>query len=226
VRSVARSAVDRDEFRQRADRSVLILFATVTESLGWATAALLDQDVDVANRVISGDRGVDERCDRLSGLVKERLASGRANREELKDLIAILQMVPDLERGADLAEHIARRARIGLGGSISPRCRGLIQSMCDAGISMWQLATRAYTERSVALGREANDADEELDSLSASMLHECAADGVEPAVAAELALVARFYERIGDHAVNLARQAGSMSKLGGAIATGHPVVPH
>jgi phosphate uptake regulator len=57
------------------------------------------------------------------------------------------------------------------------------------------------------------------------MLRECAAEGVDPGVAAELALVARFYERIGDHAVALARQAATMSG-GGAIAAPQRVVPH
>jgi phosphate transport system protein len=203
-----------------------VLFASVIESLGWATAALLDRDLDVADRVIAGDRDVDERCGWLMDLLKDRLEAGDVDPDELKDLIALLQMVPELERSADLAEHIARRARLDLGGTISPRCRGLIQSMCDAGIAMWHLSSRAYAERSPELGSEAGAADDHLDSLSASMRRECAAEGVEPAVAAELALIARFYERLGDHAVNLARQAGRMSRRGTAVAAHPRVVPN
>lgn len=200
-----------------------MLFASVIESLGWATAALLDRDLDVADRVMAGDREMEERCEGLMGLVKDRLTSREVDAEELKDLIALLQMVPELERSAELAEHIARRARLDLGGTISPRCRGLIQSMCDAGIAMWQLSSRAYAEHSADLGLETDAAEDQLDSLSASMLRECAAEAVEPAVAAELALVARYYERLGDHAVNLARQAATMSAR---IAAGDRVVPH
>jgi len=230
---VARSAVGRDDFRQRADGAVLVLFASVIESMGWATAALLERDLDVADRVITGDREIDELCDGLMALVKERLASGEVDAQELKDLIVLLQMVPELERSVELAEHIALRARVDLGGTISPRCRGLIQSMCDAGISMWQLSSRAYAERSPDLGLEADASEHHLDSLSASMLRECAADAVDPAVAAELSLVARYYERLGDHAVNLARQSATMSKRGlsnrgmsNRIAAGDRVVPH
>ena len=55
------------EFRSSVDRAVLVLFASVIESLGWATAALLDQDIERADRVIEDDRQVDRRCDELHG---------------------------------------------------------------------------------------------------------------------------------------------------------------
>ena len=207
---MAKSGVDGEEFRRRVDRAMLVLYASVVESLGWATVALLDQDVELAEKVIADDRTVDERASELTGLIKDRLSEATVEPDELEDLIAILQMVPELERSADLAEHIAQRGRQGLGGHISPRSRGLIQSMCDAGIRMWQLSSRAYAERSRDLGFEINEADDELDNLSADLLREGAAGGVEPAVAAEIALIARFYERLGDHAVNLARRSAAM----------------
>lgn len=164
----------------------------------------------MADRVIADDHKVDVQCEEVIALVKDRLADATVEPDELENLIAIMQMVPELERSADLAEHIAQRARQGLGSSLSPRARGLIQSMCDTGIRMWQLAGRAYAERSRDLSFEINESDDELDNLSAALLREGAAGGVDPAVAAELALVARFYERIGDHAVNLARRSASM----------------
>ena len=207
---MAKSGVDREEFRRRVDRAMLVLYASVVESLGWATVALLDQDIELAERVIADDRTVDARASDLTGLIKDRLSEATVEPDELEDLIAVLQMVPELERSADLAEHIAQRARQSLGGHVSPRSRGLIQSMCDVGIRMWQLSGRAYAERSRDLGFELNEADDELDNLSAELLREGAAGGVEPAIAAEIALLARFYERLGDHAVNLARRSAAM----------------
>src|SRR5579875_618351 len=171
---------------------MLVLYASVVESLGWATVALLDQDVELAEKVIADDQTVDDRASELAGLIKDRLSEATVQPDELEDLIAILQMVPELERSADLAEHIAQRARQGIGGHISPRSRGLIQSMCDVGIRMWQLSSRAYAERSRDLGFELNEADDELDNLSADLLREGAAGGVEPAIAAEVALLARL----------------------------------
>ncbi len=116
-----------DEFRRRIDEGVVQLFALVSESLGWATTALLDQDVELANRVIAEDGRVDERAEELAALVRDRVALETLQGEELEDLLALAQIIPELERSADLAEHIAQRTRRGLGGMITPRSRGLIQ---------------------------------------------------------------------------------------------------
>ena len=208
---MGRVATDSEAFRQRVDRTVLVLFATVIETTSWATTALLDQDVERAFRIIAEDSRVDDRVEELTGLIKERLAEHSIDPDELEDLVTILQMAPELERSADLAEHIAQRTRQGLGGNISPLSRGLIQSMCGVCVRMWQLASRAYAERSRDIAFVIQDEDDELDVLASRLVSEGAAEGVDPAVAAELALVARFYERLGDHAVNLGRRISTLN---------------
>ncbi|MCU1491118.1 MAG: transcriptional repressor for high-affinity phosphate uptake (modular protein) [Acidimicrobiaceae bacterium] len=182
----------------------------VSETLSRATTALLGQDVDLAEQVIAGDQSIDERCDELTGLLKEGLTQASQDSEELEALVSILQMVPELERSADLAEHIARRTLQGLGGVITPESRGLIQSMSDVTIRMWQVATRAYQERSRDAGFQLSDADDQLDRLATQLVSQ-GAEGAEPRVAMDLALIARFYERLGDHAVNLARRVDAMA---------------
>ncbi len=89
--------------------------------------------------------------------------------------------------------------------------------MSDVAVRMWQLASTAYAERSRDLSFELSDADNEIDDLSVALAQE-GAEGDDPSVAVELALIARFYERIGDHAVNLSRRVESMAaprRLGG-----------
>jgi predicted phosphate transport protein (TIGR00153 family) len=208
---MATGVTGRDDFQRRIDDAVLVLFALVGEAVGWATAALLDQDIDRAQQVIADDRGIDERCQELAGLVKERLATGVLAAEELENLIAVLQIVPELERSADLAEHIAQRALKSLGGSITPRSRGLIQSMCDVTVRMWRVAGTAYRQRSRDASFQLVEADNELDGLAVSLASEGTSPGADPGVAVELALIARFYERLGDHAVNLARRVDAMA---------------
>jgi predicted phosphate transport protein (TIGR00153 family) len=218
VARVAGRGDERAEFRRRVDDAVLVLFALVSETIGWATSALLDQDVERARQVIEGDRGIDERCEDLTGLIKERLLGTRLDPNELENLIALLQIVPELERSADLAEHIAQRTIGHLGGMITPRSRGLIQSMSEVAVRMWQLAGSAYRQRARDAGFRVSDADDELDELATSLVSEGVAEGADPQVAVELALIARFYERLGDHAVNLARRVDAMTaprRLGG-----------
>jgi uncharacterized protein len=202
---------NRDDFRRGIDEAIVTLFAMVSESLGWATTALLDQDIELAQKVIAEDSMVDERSEELAALVRDRVSIGEQDPDELEDLLALAQIIPELERSADLAEHIAQRTLRGLGGIITPRSRGLIQSMSDVAVRMWQLASTAYAERSRDVGFQLTDADAELDQLSAELVGEGVAEGVDPSVAVDLALIARFYERIGDHAVNLARRVDVMA---------------
>src|SRR3978361_671727 len=75
-RSMSSAAVDRVDFRRRVDDAVLVLFALVADGLGWATTALLDQDVERARQVIDDGHGIDMRCEELTARVKDRLAGG------------------------------------------------------------------------------------------------------------------------------------------------------
>lgn len=202
---------DRQEFRRHVDDAVVVLFALVTEAIGWATVALLDHDLERAQAIIDGDKGIDDRCEELLASVKERLSHSMLDAEELEYLVAVLQIVPELERSADLAEHIAAHTMEHLSESISPRSRGLIQSMSDVAVQMWQTSGAAYRRSSRDAGISLSDADDELDEMADRLVIEGTREGSDPEVAANLALIARFYERLGDHAVNLARRVDTMA---------------
>lgn len=203
---------------------ISVLFRLVSESLGWATSALLEQDFEGAERVIAGDEDVDRQCELLTASVKERLAEVSHAPDQVEDLVAVLQIVTELERSADLAKHIARRSMEGLGGVITPRSRGLIQAMSEVTLQMWKQAGDAYAHRSRDASFELEDADDELDRLCASLVAEGLAQGEYPKVAVDLALIARFYERLGDHAVNLARRINEMAAPR-RMTLGRPLVP-
>src|SRR3954468_6666741 len=200
-----------EQFRLGVDDAVLILFALVAESVGWATTALLDQDIERANQVIAEDREIDGRCARLTASVKERLSEANLSPDELEYLVVVLQIIPELERSADLAEHVAQRTIGHLGGLITPRSRGLIQTICDIVIDMWKVAGTAYRQQSRDASFKLAEADNQIDDLATSLVNEGVAEGTEPQIAVDLALIARFYERLGDHAVNLARRVDTMA---------------
>lgn len=197
---------------RRVDDTVLVLFSMVAEAVGWATEALLAQDTDRARTVIEDDRSFDARCEELTGVIKERL-SGRVvpPTEELEDLISILQIVPELERSADLAEHVAQRAERSLGGSLTPRVRGLIEEIGSVVSEMWRDAATAYRHRSNEASFELAAADDTIDALASELVRAATEPGGSSELAIEIGLLARFYERLGDHAVNLARRVEFMS---------------
>jgi phosphate transport system protein len=83
---------------------------------------------------------------------------------------------------------------------------------------MWQATSTAYRLRSQDASFRLDDADNELDQLATSLIDEVVASNSSPQVAVDLGLIARFYERLGDHAVNLSRRVELMSALSVASA--------
>jgi phosphate transport system protein len=95
---------------------------------------------------------------------------------------------------------------------MTPVSRGLVQRMSEVALEMWSAAADAYADRAsraVAL----DQADEELDILHKRLTHEIGASEMANPVTTEVTLVARFYERLGDHAVNLARRIATLPEV-------------
>ena len=100
---------------------------------------------------------------------------------------------------------MAQRAVEHLGAAMSPRSRGIIQLMTEVANKMWGQAADAFGERD-RVGVRLAEQDEEMDILHESLTREVEAEEMPVSIAAQVTLLARFYERLGDHAVNLARR--------------------
>ena len=187
------------------DHKVVQLFALVSEALSRATDALLGGDVVLGQSVIDGDQAVDSLTSEVELLIWEELQERPVLGNELRYLVGLLLIIPELERSADLAEHVAQRAVDNLGAEMSPRSRGIIQLMTEVANEMWQEAADAFGER-VRIAERLAKADEEMDVLHDQLTREVAEEAMTVSTAAQVTLLARFYERLGDHAVNLARR--------------------
>ena len=134
-----------------------------------------------------------------------RLRTNPRTSTTLRHLVGVLLILPELERSGDLAEHIAQRAVTNLGIEMSPLSRGIVQRMAEVALEMWRDAADAYGDRA-AQAEALAEADEEIDILHERLTKEIAAESMPTAIGAQVTLLARFYERLGDHAVNLARR--------------------
>lgn len=84
--------------------------------------------------------------------------------------------------------------------------------MATLGAAMWKLAADAYAHRDPAGARLLRRRDDEVDGLHVNLTAELAASGATVPVAIEMALVARYLERLGDHAVNITRRLEQATK--------------
>ncbi len=196
------------------DRQVLGLFALVAQCLAGATDALLSGDREGARRLIARDTQIDATHRDIEDLVLRQLGHEAPAASDLRFLLAVLRIVPELERSADLAAHIASRAMRGLTPDLTSRVRGLLESMGQVSVEMWHQATDAYAARDAEATRRLDDADDELDDLHVSLTAEISSGKLSTPVAIELALVGRFYERLGDHAVNITAHVRYMATGG------------
>jgi phosphate transport system protein len=181
------------------------LFALVSEALAGATEALLGNDPSKGSAVVDGDQWVDDLTADVELMVWRRIDDDSTPSDELRHLVGILLILPELERSGDLAEHIAQRAVTNLGTDMSPLSRGIVQRMAEVALEMWRDAADAYADRS-AQAVSLHEDDEEIDILHDRLTGEIAAETMPTAISAQVTLLARFYERLGDHAVNLARR--------------------
>jgi phosphate transport system protein len=186
---------------------IVRLFALVGEAIAGATHALLANDRELAKRVVEQDNQIDDLVNELVFTTEQRLLESSAlDVEGRRELLILLRILPEVERNGDLAEHIARRAARGLGNEMSPRSRGLIERMGEVASTIWREATDVIIDGRAEAWGAIEDIDDELDDLHVSLTAELTSGSMTVPVAVEVALMARFYERFGDHCVNLARR--------------------
>ena len=174
-----------------------------------ATRALLDAELSIAERVISGDTRIDAMHDQLEHRAFTILARQAPVAGELRTLVAVIQMVAALGRMGDLAAHVAKIARLRYPEHAVPEeLRENFQRMSQLAQEMTGNVGRVLAERNLEEARELAEQDEEMDELRSNQFRVILGDdwehGVEAAV--DVALLGRYFERIADHAVGMGRR--------------------
>ncbi|MFN3255782.1 MAG: phosphate signaling complex protein PhoU [Ilumatobacter sp.] len=183
------------------------LSAGVTELVPRATEILLDGDLEGAEYVILGDDAYDrdsleleERCFSLIALQAPVAA-------DLRELVSAIKILADVERSADLCVNICKAARRIYSHELDAPLRGMIHKCGQQATVLFKEATESYLNRDGARAAALHDMDTYLDDLQRQFIQVIfeshAAGRIDLQVAVQLAVVARFYERIGDHAVNV-----------------------
>jgi len=199
----------RQEFHhelEAIEAKVIDLFGMVAEDVPRATAALLGGNVEEVRALAERDQVIDELYPGIEDLADRELVLQQPLASDLRFLISVLRVVPELERSHDLVVNIARRASYILSEDLSPRSRGLIEQMGNLASDMWREAVDCWRQRDRSAAVALDQRDDEMDEMYASLMAELASGQMSLPVTMEMALVARFYERLGDHAVNIARR--------------------
>ena len=178
----------------------------VAEDLPGATEGLLTGDNEVLRVLAEREKVIDALYPEIEELVNREILLQAPVASDLRFLLSVLRIVPELERSHDLVVQIASRANHILGKDLSPRCRGLVERMGTLASEMWRQAVDSWYQRDRSVALMLDGRDNDMDELHSSLLAELASGSMSLPVTMEMTLVARFYERLGDHAVNIARR--------------------
>jgi phosphate transport system protein len=202
-------AESRQEFERELEgieAKVIELFAMVAEDLPRATQALLSGSNEMLAALIEREQGINALYLEIEELVNRQILLQAPVASDLRFLLSVLRIVPELERSHDLVVQVASRANHILGEDLSPRTRGIIERMGNLASEMWRQAVDSWYQRDRSAATALETRDDEMDELHASLIGELASGRMTLPVTMEMTLVARFYERLGDHAVNIARR--------------------
>ena len=204
----------RQEFERELEAieaKVIELFAMVAEDLPGATEALLTANNEVLRVLAEREQIIDALYPEIEELVNREILLQAPVASDLRFLLSVLRIVPELERSHDLVLQIASRSNHILGDDLSVRSRGIIERMGTLASDMWRQAVDSWYQRDPSVALSLDDRDDEMDELHSSLLAELASGRMALPVAMEMTLVGRFYERLGDHAVNIARRVAYLA---------------
>jgi phosphate transport system protein len=199
----------RQEFERELDAiegKVIQLFAMVGEDLNEATQALLAGDGEVFTILVERDQEIDTLYREVEGLVQREILLQAPVASDLRFLLSVLRITPELERTHDLIVQIAASAGNAPAAALSPSGLTMLTRMGQLAAEMWGQTSECWYQRDSSTAGKLATEDQEMDNLHARLHAELAAGGMPVPAIMELTLVTRFYERLGAHAVNVARR--------------------
>ncbi|HEY9557326.1 MAG TPA: phosphate signaling complex protein PhoU [Acidimicrobiales bacterium] len=204
----------RRDFHQQLDdvqRDMVRVAARVIDSIMRGTHALLDHDLVTAQAVIDGDDEIDALTIELEERLFMMLALQQPVARDLRSIVAAIRLTSEIERSGDLMVNVAKSTRRLYGADIPAPLRVLLLAMAEEATRLFGLAMDSYADGNAALGNALDDLDDRLDQLHREYIKtivQLDANEIDIQMIVQLGLVGRYYERIGDHAVNIGERVG------------------
>jgi phosphate transport system protein len=132
---------------------------------------------------------------------------------DMRAVVTAIRLTSEIERSADLMVNVGKATRRLYGTPVPLPLHGLLRGMAGEAVRLFQLAMDAYADGDANLAGALDDMDDRLDEIHGDYIQavlELHAGAGDVQAAVQLALVGRYYERIGDHAVNIGERVQYM----------------
>ena len=195
-----------DEQLALLNKELIEMGALCEEVISMAAKALENGDGALARKVAPLDSEVDQKERTIESMCLKLLLQQQPVARDLRQISAALKMITDMERIGDQAEDIAEIIGF-LNGRSGEEC-AFVGHMARAAISMVTGSVDAYVRRDVDLARQVITSDDVVDEdfrrVKATLIDWIAQRPDDGEYALDLLMIAKYFERIGDHATNIA----------------------
>ena len=178
----------------------------IERAIEMGVYALIGHDTDKAKQTIDYDMDIDHMERDIEALCMKLLLQQQPVAGDLRQISAALKMITDMERIGDQADDIAEILLCRAGRPLS--AGDTLRDMARATIRMVSESVDAYVRQDVDLAQQVIAADDEVDGyfdrIKAHLIDRIAKDVDDGEATLDLLMIAKYYERIGDHATNIA----------------------
>ena len=196
-----------DEQLRLLNQEMMYMGTMIEDSIQKAIEALIDQNAELAKKIMNSDNDVDHEQKKIENICFNLLIQQQPVAKDLRTITAALKMVTDMERIGDQAADIGE---ITIKLANQPYIKKLehINQMASETMLMLIRSIEAYVEKDMDKARKVIAYDDVVDDLFEKVRDDLIAmiqaDSANGEQAADLLMVAKYFERIGDHATNIA----------------------
>lgn len=196
-----------DEQLSLLNNMLIEMGALIEKAITLAVQAIKEQDAELAKKAIAFDQEVDQKEKDIESLCLKLLLQQQPVAKDLRLISAALKMITDMERIGDQAADISEITKM-LSGTPYVRNLDHIPQMATATVKMVTESIDAFVKKDLQLAQAVIDYDDVVDDLfdtiKFDLIELIKEDNSKGEQAIDLLMIAKYFERIGDHAVNIA----------------------
>lgn len=189
------------------NNQIIKMGSLVEKSVAYSAKSLVEADIEKINKVANYESAINRKEKEIESLCVNLIMHNQPVAKDLRFISAVLKMVTDLERIGDHAEDIAEIARF-VNSQEHQLDKKVFSEIAKTAVDMVNLGVDAFVKRDLDLAQKVAEMDNTVDRLFVEIRERLVAGlksgEYESAPALDLFLATKYFERIGDHAVNIA----------------------
>ena len=195
-----------DSQLEKLNLELITMGALCEDAISASVKAMLDGDDALCDKVFAADAEIDQKERDIEAICMKLLLQQQPVARDLRVISSALKMISDMERIGDQASDIAEITKFIKNSSVQSRVH--ISDMAEAATKMVTDSVESFVKKDLSLARKVMEYDDKVDNLFGLVKDELvrliAEDRENGEFCIDLLMIAKYLERIGDHAVNIA----------------------